>query len=104
MTKQENQAHISMCVERYYGAFSFNWPYFTLANKNKFVYIYNAFNPTFVQRYQLPPDVTVVSGTRITDTYDLYVISETCNQTFKVLKIDLNEAYPKIMEIFEYPF
>lgn len=50
-TDDSNDFHIGMCVEKHYSAQAFNWPYFSFGDKNNFVYIYNAFNPTFVQRY-----------------------------------------------------
>lgn len=36
------------CVFKMYSAYHFNWPYFTYATSNKYVMIYNAFNPTFI--------------------------------------------------------
>ena len=42
------EGHISACSERYYMAYSFNWPYFSYASKQNFIFILNAFNPTFV--------------------------------------------------------
>jgi hypothetical protein len=38
-------AHIASNVDKYYFAYSFNWPYFSYANRLNFVYIMNAFNP-----------------------------------------------------------
>jgi len=46
--------HIESCVERQYSAYGFNWPYFSYGTKNCKVFVYNAFNPSFIQRYELP--------------------------------------------------
>ena len=41
--------------------------------------IFNAFNPSFVQRYELPSYTTVIKNTFLTDTHDGYIIIETIN-------------------------
>lgn len=82
---------------------SFNWPYYSFANLNKYIFIYNAFNPRFVQRYQLPEDTVICSHTFLTDTTDLYIHTETYNNECKILHVDLDDDNPKINLVFSYP-
>ena len=45
------EAHIQSSVYKYCFGYCFNWPYFSYIHKQKYVYVYNAFNPSFVQCY-----------------------------------------------------
>lgn len=42
------QAHLSTCIDKKYMAYGFNWPYFSYASQNNYIFILNAFNPNFV--------------------------------------------------------
>jgi hypothetical protein len=46
--QKKYEAHISTCIDKYYMAYGFNWPYFSYATMNNFVFILNAFNPNFI--------------------------------------------------------
>ena len=39
------EGHVDMTIDKYYMAYSFNWPYFSYASRHNFVLILNAFNP-----------------------------------------------------------
>jgi len=73
---------IEQVNDRYYHSQGFNWPYFSYATKDNFVIILNAFNINFVQRYEMPPSVSVITNTFITDTSDLYIMCETTDEHF----------------------
>ena len=45
------EAVIDSVVEKHYHAQGFNWPYFSYGTKDNYVFILNAFNPSFIQRY-----------------------------------------------------
>ena len=96
--------HISSTVEKHYSAYGFNWPYFSHGTKNKKVFIYNAFNPTFVQRYELPPYVTVIQATFLTDTHDAFIITETCEDMYEIFHLNLDSVNPIINSICKYSF
>ena len=70
-------AVIDTVVEQHYHSMGFNWPYFSYGTKNNKVFILNAFNPNLIQRFQLPKNVSKISATFLTDTHDLYCITET---------------------------
>lgn len=59
--KTNSVAHLASYEDRHYGAYGFNWPYFCYATKYKRVFILNAFNPNFIQCYDLPDHVTFIS-------------------------------------------
>lgn len=44
-TENRFEAHIDTNVDKYYFAYSFNWPYFVFANKLNFIHVMNSFNP-----------------------------------------------------------
>lgn len=44
----EMEGFAGSCVQQYYSAFGFNWPYFSYATRRNFIIILNAFNPNFV--------------------------------------------------------
>ena len=85
--------HLSTCIDKYYMAYGFNWPYFSYASQNNYVFILNAFNPNFVQRYELPRNVVRCNQTFLTDTHDLYAICET-EIGFEIYNIDLDSTDP----------
>ena len=88
--------HVSMTVDTTYMAYGFNWPYFSYATKFKKILIYNAFNPTFVQRYELPSQVSLVLKTFLTDSHDLFAIVETYDQKHEIYHIDLDSEDPRL--------
>ena len=49
--EEPEDGHVDCCIDKYYMAYSFNWPYFSYASRFNFVLILNAFNPSFIQRY-----------------------------------------------------
>ena len=84
-------------------AYGFNWPYFSYATMNNYVFILNAFNPNFIQRYELPKSVIRCSATFLTDTHDLYIICEIENG-FEVYNLDLDSNDPFIEgPVLKYP-
>lgn len=83
-------------VEHADHALGFNWPYFSFVTKDNFVYILNAFNKSFIQRYELPSHITIVSHTFLSDTHDFYLICETSQEKFEYYNIDLDSADPRI--------
>jgi len=83
-------------VDRHYLAYGFNWPYFSYGTRNKKILIYNAFNPYFIQRYELPYKTTIVLHTFITDTHDIYIMVETNDEHFEIYHIDLDSTNPFI--------
>lgn len=64
---QQDYAVLQVVEEKHYHSPSFSWPYFSYATKNNKVFIYNAFNHRYVQRYELPNHVTVIADTFVTD-------------------------------------
>ena len=87
-------AHLSTCIDKAYMAYAFNWPYFSYATKFNYVFILNAFNPSFIQRYELPPEKTVrCSQAFLTDTHDYYCMIETL-QGYELYNIDLDSKEP----------
>lgn len=98
-------ALIDTCVDKFYYAYGFNWPYFSLATKQNHVFIFNAFNKNFIQRYELPAHVSIITHTFLTDTHDFYVTVETKEENFEVYTLDLDSADPTIQgPILKYPF
>ena len=89
----KNKAHLSTCIDQVYFAYGFNWPYFSYASNSNYVFILNAFNPNFIQRYELPKKVVRCAKTFLTDTHDLYAICEIENG-FEVYNIDLDSPDP----------
>ena len=65
-------------------------------SKQNEVYILNAFNKFFIQRYELPKHVTHVSHTFLSDTHDFYCICETEEEYFEFYNIDLDSEDPEI--------
>ena len=95
----KNKAHLSTCIDKVYMAYGFNWPYFSYASQQDqkrpiFIFILNAFNPNFIQRYQLPSQVVRCMKTILTDTHDLYAICEIKNGMYEVYNIDLDKDDP----------
>ena len=39
---------VDCSVYKHYCGYGFNWPYFSYGSKNCDVFVYNAFNPTFI--------------------------------------------------------
>jgi hypothetical protein len=72
----KHKAHLSTCIDMVYFAYGFNWPYFSYASNSNYIFILSAFNPNFIQRYELPENVVRCSKTFLTDTSDLYAICE----------------------------
>jgi len=60
------------------------------------VFIYNSFNPSFVQRYELPHHVQKVVWTFLTDTHDFYCMVETKDNHFEKYHLDLDSPNPTI--------
>lgn len=87
---------ISTCVDKFYFAYSFNWPYFSIASKDNFIYIFNAFNKDFIQRFKLPERVTIVCSTFLTDTHDFYAVVETIDEFFEIYHINLDSRNPDL--------
>ena len=85
-----------MTIDATYMAYGFNWPYFSYATKFKKILIYNAFNPTFVQRYELPSQVSLVLRTFLTDSHDLFAIVETYDQQHEIYHINLDSEDPRL--------
>ena len=75
---------------KYYSAVGFNWPYFSYGIKKDFVLVFNAFNPSFVQSYEVPENVTVIVDTFLTDTHDMYIIAESEDDYFEIYHVDLD--------------
>lgn len=75
--KAKSEGHVGSCVEQHYSAFGFNWPYFSYATTDNFIFILNAFNPKFVQRYEMPLETSMVVSTFLADSHDLYIALET---------------------------
>lgn len=90
---EKYSAHINTCTDKFYMAYGFNWPYFSYASKYNFVFILNAFNPNFVQRYELPKHVIRCDFTFLTDTHDLYAICE-IDEGYEVYNVDLDSMNP----------
>ena len=99
------KAHIGSNVDKYYFAYHFNWPYFSYANKLNFVYVMNAFNPQFIQRYELPDKEVQALQTFLTDTHDLFVITMTYDDYYNIYRIDLDAREPFLIgPILRYSF
>lgn len=43
-----DNAVVDTCIDCFYFAYGFNWPYFSFATKQNFIFIYNAFNEKFI--------------------------------------------------------
>ena len=103
-TEDPEDGIVESVKDEHYHSMGFNWPYFSYGTKNNKVFVMNAFNPGLIQRFQLLPKVRKIAGTFLTDTYDLYVITETREETFATYHIDLSLEQPRVSEaIFEYP-
>jgi hypothetical protein len=85
---------IDTCVDKFYFAYGFNWPYFSFGTKHNDIFIFNAFNRDFIQRYELPHHVSRITHTFLTDTHDFYVSVETKQENYEVFTIDLDQADP----------
>ena len=95
---QKYLAHIQKksYKHKYYMAYGFNWPYFCYASKYNYIFVLNAFNPNFIQRYELPNNELTsnrVSFTFLTDTHDLFVMYEV-SEGYEVYFIDLDSDHP----------
>ena len=60
----------------------------------------SAFNKYFVQRYELPSNVSRISKTYISDSNVCYVIVETNDKHFEVYSIDLNLDDPRVSKSY----
>ena len=58
--------------------------------------IFNAFNTNFVQRYEMPDEILVITHTFITDTSDVYILCESKDEHFEAYHIDLDSPDPLI--------
>ena len=95
---------MSSIVDKWYMAYSFNWPYFGYASKMNYVFVLNAFNPNFIQRYQLPLHIHRCVKTFLTDTHDLYVMCES-DMGYEMYNIDLDSPEPYLEgPLFEYNY
>ena len=84
-SKAQNEvAHMDSYEDRHYGAYGFNWPYFCYATKYNRIFVLNAFNPSFIQCYDLPLNVTFVGRTFLSDTHDLYAICQTKDEFYEI--------------------
>jgi hypothetical protein len=103
-TTDRNHA-ISTITEEADHGFGFNWPYFSFVTKDNFIFILNAFNKSFIQRYEMPSHIKYISHTFLSDTHDFYCICETNNQMFEFYNIDLDSPDPVIVgPLLKYPF
>ena len=95
--------HVDSCIDKFYMAYSFNWPYFSFTSRHNYIFILNSFNPNFVQRYQLPEHIAIVQRSFLTDTHDYYCIAETKNNDVEIYHIDLDCPNPIVNgPIFRY--
>ena len=74
-------------------AYAFNWPYFAYATKHNEIYILNAFNGNFIQRYLLPEETIKCVSAFLTDTHDYFCIIKT-KTGYQLFNIDLDSAQP----------
>lgn len=104
MAKRETneESHIESYQDKHYRAYSFNWPYFTYGTKFKRIFILNAFNSKFIQCYELPKNVTIISEAFLTDTHDYYCICESQDYNFHIYHIDLDDVDPRLSLIHQY--
>lgn len=101
----EDESHEGTHVYRFYNAYSFNWPYFGYATRFCDIFILNAFNPDFVQCYEMPKDrVHFVAESFLTDTHDFFCIAETLDNHFEIFHIDLDSPNPMLKSIMKYHF
>lgn len=47
-SSDQEDPHVDSCVDKHYCGYGFNWPYFSFGSKFNFLFIMNAFNPTFI--------------------------------------------------------
>ena len=101
----ENNALHTTLTHQGYHARSFNWPYYSFATMEQQILILNAFNIQFVQKYQLPENVSKVERTFLTDSHDLFCLVQTFDHKYQLLNIDLDSLDPFLSEpIFTYSF
>lgn len=101
----ERNHAIATVMEQADHAFGFNWPYFSYVTKDNHIYILNAFNKQFIQRYEVPDNVTFISHTFLSDTHDFYCVCETKDEMFEIYNIDLDSSDPLISKpILSYSF
>jgi hypothetical protein len=97
-------AHTRECIDKFYMAYGFNWPYFAYASKRNFIQILNAFNVNFIQRYELPKHIIRCSHTFLSDTHDFYCICETADG-YEIYNIDLDHPEPYLSDcLLKYNF
>ena len=95
----------NVAVQKFYKGYGYNWPYFSYATQFKKVLILNCFNPSFVQRYEFPANVSTIMQTFLTDTSDCFIIAETIEDTFEIYQIDLDSSDPRVnAPILKYSF
>ena len=95
--RTRKQAHIMSVIDKMYMGYGFNWPYFSYATKFNYVFILNAFNRNFVQRYELPPHCIRCTQTFLADSHDFYCVIETSNQTHEIYSINLDDSEPVLL-------
>ena len=86
------EAILQVVEEKPYHSRSFNWPYYAYATKENMVYIHSAFNPNFIQRFEMPSNVSIIASTFLTDYQDCFIIVETNDEHFEVYQIDLDSS------------
>jgi hypothetical protein len=64
----------------------------------------NAFNPSFVQCYEMPKRTRECSESFLTDTHDFFCVSETLDDEFEICRIDLDDPNPRLRSLFRYSF
>jgi hypothetical protein len=96
--------HIGSHVYRFYTAYSFNWPYFAYASRYCDLFILNAFNPSFVQCYKMPKRTRQCTHSFLTDTHDFFCVSETMNDQFEIMHLDMDDPNPRLRSVFKYSF
>ena len=94
--KTRKQAHINTNVYQMYRAYGFNWPYFSYISKFNFVFIMNAFNSKFIQRYELPKNIRQIYRTFLTDSKDFFCIAVTTENIYQVFTINLDSDEPTL--------
>lgn len=101
---ETGEGHVASYTYRFYNAYSFNWPYFAYASRFCDLFILNAFNPSFVQCYEMPKHTRHCAATFLTDTHDFFCVSETLDDHFEILHIDLDDPNPRLRSILKYSF
>ena len=77
----------------FYSNKDFNWPYLTMASV-QYVWLWNCFNPTNIQVYELPANIKSLVQSKVTDTSELFCLGETHEQFLELYTLDLNRLDP----------